>query len=65
MGPPVEAFLLSQTDIRVIKKGKTTENIVFFLALWVENVCIVEYGGAYIMCVFRAENGHGKPESSQ
>ncbi len=65
MGPPVEAFLHSQTEIRIIKKGKTTENIVFFLALWVENVCtLIEYGGAYRKCVFRAENGHGKPESS-
>ncbi len=65
LGHPIEDFLQSQTEIWVIKKGKTTENIIFFLALWVENVCtLVEYGGAYRMCVFRAENGHGKPESS-
>ncbi len=52
MGHPIEAFLLSQTEIWVIEKGKTTENIVFLLPLWVENVCtLVEYGGAYRMCV--------------
>ncbi len=66
LGTSIRGLFTEPNRKGVFKKGKTTEYIVFFLALWVENVCIqVEYGGAYRMCVFRAENGHGKPESSK